>query len=351
MSILEEARRRADELWAYWQGLGPRVNSVPDVERSARRELMARYISQGTPEVLVPLVLAADHNDRFDDVDTLACALAEKGNFKAACGLWDRILSQYERAYRKGQRLYRAHLRRTGLGEGSADATLARVNLLEAVRVDLAAAYDKYLNLFAAREDDGDGQTRQRLLERRTRIFTAAPPEEPVRADARAMTEDVFWELIEQSRAAGLASDDRVAALAARLKGFRPREILRFGKTVADLVRQAYTWDLWGAAYLLSGGCSDDGFPAFCGWLILQGRERYRGAVEDPEAIANWWAAKEADPPEAEGLLYAAAEAYEEVAGKEAPEAAAAPGKPRGKRWTEDELAKRLPKLWQRRER
>jgi hypothetical protein len=31
--------------------------------------------------------------------------------------------------------------------------------------------------------------------------------------------------------------------------------------------------DQWGAAYLANGGCSDDGFDYFRGWLIGQGRK------------------------------------------------------------------------------
>jgi hypothetical protein len=29
---------------------------------------------------------------------------------------------------------------------------------------------------------------------------------------------------------------------------------------------------MWVAAYLMNGGCSDDGFDYFRGWLIAQGR-------------------------------------------------------------------------------
>ena len=46
----------------------------------------------------------------------------------------------------------------------------------------------------------------------------------------------------------------------------------------------SYRWDLWGAAYLANGGCSDDGFDYFRGWLIGQGRKvsaRCAGATRE----------------------------------------------------------------------
>ncbi|WP_449342020.1 DUF4240 domain-containing protein [Streptomyces aurantiogriseus] len=36
---------------------------------------------------------------------------------------------------------------------------------------------------------------------------------------------------------------------------------------------RAYTWDLWGAAWVLLDGASDDAFDFFRCWLIGQGRE------------------------------------------------------------------------------
>ncbi|MFL6076856.1 MAG: DUF4240 domain-containing protein [Mycobacteriales bacterium] len=35
---------------------------------------------------------------------------------------------------------------------------------------------------------------------------------------------------------------------------------------------ESYQGDLWGAAYLINGGASDDGFDYFRGWLIARTR-------------------------------------------------------------------------------
>src|SRR5262249_6772329 len=50
---------------------------------------------------------------------------------------------------------------------------------------------------------------------------------------------------------------------------------------------QAYTWDLWGAAYVIGGGCGNDGFEDFRGWLISKGPAAYENAPKDPEALGS----------------------------------------------------------------
>jgi len=51
--------------------------------------------------------------------------------------------------------------------------------------------------------------------------------------------------------------------------------------------RQAYRWDLWGAAYIIGGGCSDDGFIDFQYGLIAKGREIYESALANPDSLAD----------------------------------------------------------------
>ena len=53
------------------------------------------------------------------------------------------------------------------------------------------------------------------------------------------------------------------------------------------MLAEAYHWDLWGAAYLINGGCSDDGFEYFRRWLVLQGRDVFQAAVSNPDTLAE----------------------------------------------------------------
>ena len=44
---------------------------------------------------------------------------------------------------------------------------------------------------------------------------------------------------------------------------------------------------MWGAAYVIHGGCSDDGFEYFRRWLISRGRKAYEAALADPDSLAQ----------------------------------------------------------------
>jgi hypothetical protein len=54
-----------------------------------------------------------------------------------------------------------------------------------------------------------------------------------------------------------------------------------------EVMADSYRVDLWGAAYLINGGCSDDGYEYFRGWLIAQGRATFERIVADPDALAD----------------------------------------------------------------
>jgi hypothetical protein len=80
----------------------------------------------------------------------------------------------------------------------------------------------------------------------------------------------------------------------------------------------SYRWDLWAAGYLINGGCSDDGFDYFRGWLITQGRQIWEAAIADPDSLAD--VALDADASceaMAEDMLGAAMVAYGVVTGDE----------------------------------
>jgi hypothetical protein len=99
-----------------------------------------------------------------------------------------------------------------------------------------------------------------------------------------------FWKLIDRARA---DVDDAMdnAAVAARatdlLAGRRSDEIVTAQQILWDLMAESYRAPLWAAAYLINGGCSDDGFDYFRGWLIVQGRETFERVVANPDVLAD----------------------------------------------------------------
>src|SRR5262249_54204564 len=107
-------------------------------------------------------------------------------------------------------------------------------------------------------------------------------------------------------------------------------------------------WDLWAAAYILQGGCSDDGFIDFRCWLISMGREVYDGAHADVESLASV-AADDPQYTSFEDFGRVAREVYEDRAGADMPAGTSPePAEPAGERWEEDgdELRRRWPRLW-----
>jgi hypothetical protein len=114
----------------------------------------------------------------------------------------------------------------------------------------------------------------------------------------------------------------------------------------------AHTWNLWGAAYLINGGCSDDGFVYFCAWLIGRGRAVYEAAVADPDTLADVVEEVGYGEYELEMLMGVATPAYEEMTGEPMPKTGVRwPSNPKGREWDFEDDAKmrrRLPRLWAR---
>lgn len=163
------------------------------------------------------------------------------------------------------------------------------------------------------------------------------------------MDEGRFWAIIEAGGPYGPDDQDRhEQSVSAQLCDLPAEDIHAFYTLFCRKMVEAQTWDLWGAAYLINGGCSDDGFVYFRAWLIGQGRAAFVAAVADPDALAEV-----TDPAhdyyEFEMLYAAAPEAYAAVACENMPRVAVDwPAEPRGERWDLDdpaEVRRRLPRL------
>jgi hypothetical protein len=124
------------------------------------------------------------------------------------------------------------------------------------------------------------------------------------------MTEAEFWDLIERKVERQSNALD-ITALEDALRRQSPERIAAFGHHLDRLHQLSYRNRLWGAAYLINGGCSDDGFDYFRGWLIGMGRQVFNAALEDPDTLAE---VAEEDV-ECEDILSVAHRAYEEATG------------------------------------
>jgi hypothetical protein len=164
------------------------------------------------------------------------------------------------------------------------------------------------------------------------------------------MTDADFWSLIDTSQSHAMGDcRQQERDLKVLLANLTIDEIAQFNVRYNNFIRDAYQWDLWGAAYIIGGGCSDDGFWDFRSWLVSRGRKVYRTALRNPESLSRF--VSRTDPDRSwKSFLNPAAFVWAELTDRpmeECPGSASSLGEtPRGKEWDEGELPKKFPKLW-----
>ena len=99
------------------------------------------------------------------------------------------------------------------------------------------------------------------------------------------INKDTFWELIAQAKEHPGGPSEW---LMERLMDLGPTQAKKFDDIACAYTSLAYQYGLWTAASVMErGGCTDDGFLDFRGWLIAQGREVYMAALKDPDSLAD----------------------------------------------------------------
>lgn len=156
-----------------------------------------------------------------------------------------------------------------------------------------------------------------------------------------------FWHFIEANRQRPLDVNRAVVTIQAALHRLNEVSLATFCEQFDRRMDDAYTWDLWGLAYLINRGCSDDAFADFRASLIILGKEAYLRALENAESLL------ELDDSELkalseEGLLFVGPEAYQAIFGKDPPRSATHKDEPSGEDWEEEKesLMSRFPKAW-----
>lgn len=167
---------------------------------------------------------------------------------------------------------------------------------------------------------------------------------------------DQFWTIVEKAiKESGNDKEQMEEKLRGRLEKLPAKEVLSFHQRLQQVMDECCTWKLWGLAYVMAGGCSDDGFDYFRPWLVAQGRAVYEQVCKDPDSIANIKLRfAEDDEYEFEMLLGLAAGVYEELSGEDAYEQPEDPSIPKVKRlsdeeWdfdSEKEMRRRYPKTY-----
>ena len=155
------------------------------------------------------------------------------------------------------------------------------------------------------------------------------------------MDEAGFWKIVQDANdASGGDMDRKCDALQQRISSLSKADAIEFAEFFDAMMARAYGFPLWGAAYVINGGCSDDTFDDFCSSLISRGRQAFERALSDPDSLAD-------DSDESdwfyEGYQYAVTDGVEAAAGQRP--SRRMPDEPAGVAWQEDELDALFPKL------
>jgi hypothetical protein len=182
-------------------------------------------------------------------------------------------------------------------------------------------------------------------------MATASAPYEHVQGVAR-MSEDRFWSIIAATLPDATSQRAQIESLTRQLEALSTEDVAAFQTEFDRKMGDAYSWDLWGAAFVIHGGESDDGFDYFRCWLISKGRAFYEAALADPDGLATLLPVDAEGPLEFEGPAYIAFGIWQKRTGlgpKDFPNEAVS-AEPKGEPFKESEadLSRRYPKLWAR---
>lgn len=167
------------------------------------------------------------------------------------------------------------------------------------------------------------------------------------------MDNKTFWQTIEESKRLSEGDvDAQLEIIRKRLEGLSADEIIAFDRIFTEHYFNSYRWNLWAAAYIINGGCSDDGFDYFRAGLILQGKKIFNDALENPESLADVLNIEDGDlsfesdwASGVEEMIYLPSEIYEAKTGKEMPHHDIGPLNVQGEPWEEEDVDKLFPKL------
>lgn len=168
---------------------------------------------------------------------------------------------------------------------------------------------------------------------------------ELIQDSTKIMDNDKFWKIIEISKSNSFGVyEKQQLELKKELEKLTAIEVLEFDNKFRKLRGEIYNWDFWAAAYIINGGCSDDSFSDFRGWLIGQGRSIFESSLQNIENLSE---IKETNDGDWEGLSYIPTEVYKQKTGNNIPQGIQENFEITGEEWEEDEieLKKRYPKL------
>lgn len=126
------------------------------------------------------------------------------------------------------------------------------------------------------------------------------------------MTIAQFWEIMNATRGS-FDCQTQSKTLRDKLRTLPPEQVVEFQSCLNELLYQSYTSELWGAAHLINGTCSESTFHFFRAWLIGQGQDVFETALINPDSLSQL----DLEESLCEELLYVAYSVYQEMTGQE----------------------------------
>jgi len=174
-------------------------------------------------------------------------------------------------------------------------------------------------------------------------VYSLKKPKAKKTTDKRKMSEELFWELIDESRDESEFDSDLIEILKDKLEAMSATEIKKFQKILLEKMNELNHWDIWALAYIVRKGCGDDAFDYFKAWIVSKGKEAFENVREMKlEKLKKLF--KESEP-QLEEFMYVAQNAYENKKYEEMPIPRVKDKPIEGKEWSEDNICKYYSKL------
>lgn len=188
---------------------------------------------------------------------------------------------------------------------------------------------------------------------RPTRTPAAIPSSTSLELGLQLMEQGQFWDIIGRSLEASGGSIERQAAgLEDILAALPPAQVASFNARFASKNLELYSWELWGAAYVLNGGCSNDCFEYFRSWVVGQGPDYFKAVQRDPKVLNDGRLSFALESDDAEWLSYVGEDAYRRASGgrelyQDYPQSPStiAGGEPSGTAWDEEYVESLYPAI------
>lgn len=130
------------------------------------------------------------------------------------------------------------------------------------------------------------------------------------------MNEQIFWDIIDQSRKSiNTNFETQCVNISEILMEYSEEDIVEFEHQLRLQIEKANTWPLMAASFVVCSFISDDVYEDFRAWVVGQGKANFDKILKNPNAICELIKPGQVSEMGGEYLLFAAVNAYLEKIG------------------------------------